>query len=100
MISPNPPTATPMRKPILVKIDPLPSSAMGAFILAVASNHMVGRGEMVGAKDIVGEADGSCETVGAKLIVGDTEGVDEGAEDGRFVGTALGTWEGAAVVGL
>ena len=64
---------------------------MGAFILAVASNHMVGRGEIVGAKDIVGDADGSCETVGAALIVGDTEGVIEGVEEGRFVGVALGT---------
>ena len=54
----------------------------------------------MGAKDIVGEADGSCDTVGAALIVGGTEGVIEGVEEGRFVGVALGTWEGAAVVGL
>ena len=89
-MSPKPPTATPMRKPILVNIDPPSSSTIGLAIRAVASNHMVGRGEIVGADDIVGEADGSCEIVGAALIVGDIEGIAEGAEEGRFVGAALG----------
>ena len=89
-MSPKPPTATPMRKPILVKMDPPSSSTMGLAIRAVASNHMVDRGNRW-AKDIVGEADGSCDTVGAALIVGGTEGVIEGVEEGRFVGVALGT---------
>ena len=89
-MSPKPPTATPIRKPILVKMDPPSSSTMGFAIRAVASNHIVGRGEIVGAKDIVGEADGSCDTVGAALIVGGTEGIIEGVEEGRFVGVALG----------
>jgi len=84
---------------MLEKGDPPSSSTIGLLLRAVASNHIVGRGEIVGGDDIVGDADGLCDTVGAELIVGDTEGAADGVKEGYFVGVAVGLFDGSGLYG-